>query len=139
MAGTDIATGVTTAHGDTVLPTDASMNPGVAPVGFIQPGQLEGPTIPGRDCQGEYAATMAAAEAECHAALPAGMAAENQRRHFYEQDIAPQAADYGIEMQLPPPRDDSLPPMAALDGYPWEGLQPKPPEAGFYHAGNEPQ
>lgn len=88
-------------------------------------GQLTGPTIPARDAVGEYAAQMAAAEADCRAAQSAGMAAETGRRTSYAADMAPLGASYGDEMALPDVPANTVPP-ASSDLYPWQGDEPVP-------------
>jgi hypothetical protein len=90
-----------------VLPLDASQSPGVAPPTMIQPGALTGPTYDGRDTQGEYAETMAAALAECQSAMSSGMSDENSRRDHYNRDIQPLSADYGDLMDLPRVPEDA--------------------------------
>ena len=93
-----IATGEAESH-PTPLPYNPQ--PPVAPPTPIVPGQLSGPTVPARDCAGEYAAQMAAQTADWAAAQAAGHAAETGRRTGYEADIRPLGASYGDEMILP--------------------------------------
>lgn len=99
--GTDIASGVSGPTPDPVHPIDASATPGVQAPTAIQPGQLTGPTYPGRDTAGEYAATMAAAGAECAAAMGPGMAAEDGRRDHYQRQILPLGNTYGDLVDFP--------------------------------------
>jgi hypothetical protein len=134
-----IETGAAEDHPGTgahTLPLDQAASPGVAPFGYIQPGQLSGPTIPGRDVQGEYAATQAAALAECSAAQDRGMSAEQDRRGRYGAAILPQGGDYGEQLDIPVVPDNAVPP-AMSDLYPYPGLEPTP--AGVPYGGDEPR
>ena len=135
--GLDIATGAVSPTPDPVHGIDASASPGVQRPGLIQPGQLDGPTEAGRDMTAEYRATMAAAEAECQAALAPGMAAEDGRRDGYQRQILPAGGSYGDLVDLPPVPDNAVPP-AMSDLYPWGGLEPTPASAGYFHGGDEP-
>ena len=116
----DIATG--TAQDHRVL--QSSSIPATARPTEVVPGQLSGPTIPARDTVGEYAAQMAAAEADCRAAQSAGMAATG-RRTSYAADMMPLGASYGYEMTLPLVPANAVPP-ASSDLYPWQGDEPVP-------------
>jgi hypothetical protein len=135
----NIADGTPESHpgsGATPLPYDPALSPGVGPPTAIQPGQLTGPTIPGRDTTGEYQSFMAEQEADCRAAQATGQNARNAMLAHYAQDILPVGAAYGDPMVLPPVPDNAVPP-AMSDLYPWAGLEPTPAGAPYYH-GNEP-
>ena len=93
-----IATGASESH-EATLPLDASATPGVVPPTRGFPGTPE--QLPARDLTGERLADLGASEAECGAAQTAGLAADAARRTFYEGDIKPLAAEYGLEMALP--------------------------------------
>ena len=57
-----------------------------------------------------YPAQVAGAEADCRAAMSAGMAAEHDRRTGYAADILPQGSAYGDQMAVSsPPLDPGLP------------------------------
>jgi hypothetical protein len=96
----DIASGRPESH-PTPLPIDASATPGVQRPGFIQPGQLSGPTYPARDTTGEFQEQRVAGEADCRTAQAAGMAAEDRRRQHYAADVLPLGASYGDAMIFP--------------------------------------
>jgi hypothetical protein len=117
-----IATGQPEDH-PTPLPLDASTSPGVAPPTAIVAGQLSGPTVPAGVFP--YQDRVAGPEADIRNAQLAGQAAEHDRRSFYEQDIAPLGASYGIEMNLPDVPANAVPP-AMSDLYPYSGDEPTP-------------
>lgn len=136
----EIATGHPEDHpgsGATPLPLDASMSPGVQAPTAIQPGQLDGPTWPGRDVRGEYREQMAAPLAECEAAMGAGMAAETDRRARYAAGILPTGAAYGDTMTL---AGGSLDPGAGTGETQPAGYFYDPPRLGApeTYTGNEP-
>lgn len=87
--GLDVATGSRSQAPDGLQPLDASGLPGVAPPTEIVPGQLSGPTVPARDTVGEYAAPLAASEADIRAAQATGQDARNAMLAHYHQDILP--------------------------------------------------
>lgn len=109
MAGLDIATGQLTDHGNVVQPLDpsASASPGVQAVTLREPSPTPGQQGPTMDTAGMYQAQTAADTAALTAAQGAGMSAETRRRDFYEQDIQPLGAAYGITMDLPPGYPDA--------------------------------
>ena len=93
----EISTGAREDH-PTPLPYDAALSPALA-----QPT----PVASGAPVQGAVLDTTAMnleqqrqGEADVAAAMHAGMAAENDRRHHYGQDILPQGAAYGDAMDL---------------------------------------
>jgi hypothetical protein len=77
------------------------------------------------DTVGMFQSQAAAGTADVAAAMASGMSADADRRAFYEADIKPLGAEYGMEMNLDgllP--DNSLPPAS---------------EPGLYgNAGDEP-
>jgi hypothetical protein len=131
----DIATGQPESH-PTVLPADPSASPGVArpPVTAGQQSPADqGGVFDGAGFQQDR---LTAYESDWHSAQAAGMAAETGRRTFYEQDIRPQGASYGIEMQLPDVPSAALPPAQGF-GYPWPGDEPVPAPEGLPAYGHQ--
>ncbi len=101
MAGLDIPTGVTTSHGDTVQPLDASATPGVQQPTAIQPGGLSGPTYPGVTTV--YADQVAADEAACTTAMHQGMDARTGMVGGYERELLPLGSSpYQIDVPTVP-------------------------------------
>jgi hypothetical protein len=125
-----------------VLPVDEAGNPGVAPPTAIASPVSSDRLAPGNqggvfDTAGDQSSRLGGYEDDCRAAQQAGMTARDSMLGQYQGQALPLGGHIGDAMNVPPARDDSLPPQAAVDGYPWEGDQPKPPEVGFYH-GNQP-
>ncbi len=94
----DIATGQAQSH-PSVLSLDSSHSPAVAPP--VQVASGGGTQMGAADTTGMFQSQAAAGTADCAAAQGAGMSADAARRQFYEQDIAPMGAEYGITMDLP--------------------------------------
>jgi hypothetical protein len=121
----DIATGTPEDH-PTPLPLDASMSPGVQrptqTAGLMTPADQ----TPAFDAAAVQAARLGGYEADCRGAQASGMAAENQRRDFYQHDMVPAGpAEYGITMTLPDVPANMVPP-AMSDLHPWSGDKPVP-------------
>jgi hypothetical protein len=114
-----ISTGTPEDH-PTPLPLDASATPAVqAPTRSWPSGTEQGGV---RDLAGERLSQLADSAAQIAAAQSAGMNADADRRTFYEADIKPLAAGYGMEMTLPPvPEQITAPPNSNLYG---QGDQP---------------
>jgi hypothetical protein len=107
MAGTDIPTGVTTAHGDVVVTLHDG--PGItatAAVTQVVPNlpdnrfdpAAQGDVMPTTAMFGEQAA---AGTADCAAAMSLGMDARTSMLAHYESDILPAGAAYGDLMDFP--------------------------------------
>ena len=114
-----IETGAAEDH-PTLLPLDASMTPGVAPV-----TQTAG-SAPGQggvmDTTGMYQAQTAEAEAEVRAAQLAGQAAEDDRRSRYQAQALPVGGSIGDAMDLPPVPANAV----TAESYPKDGDEPIP-------------
>jgi hypothetical protein len=119
----DIATGRPEDH-PTPLPYDAGLSPGVAPPTQAFPATPGGSTTgAGMDTTGMFGQQRQAGEADVAAAQAAGMAAELDRRAGYHEDMLPQGADYGDQLDLPVVPDNAVP--AAMSGlYPYQGDEP---------------
>jgi hypothetical protein len=134
-----IATGTPEDH-PTPLPLDSSASPGVQQPTAIQPGQLSGPTIPALDTVAMNLEQQRQGEADCAAAMTAGMTADQERRAFYEADIKPLGSNYGIGMTLPPsPLDPGVGSLGSGEALPTAAFY-DPPRGGSpeTYTGNEP-
>lgn len=149
MAGTRIETGDWTPHdttgaaGNVLHPLDpsAAASPGVQDPTAIATAPLP-PTMPAMDYAGFFAAVQGDALAECEAAMPRGMLAEDDRRAGYQAQILPLGNAYGEQMTVPVVPEDAVAPAGGFL-YPEGGLQPTPTQAGEAgpfpgYAGDEP-
>jgi hypothetical protein len=128
MMGLHVETGQLTPAPDPVQPYDPGESPATAPPTAVT-GQLSGPTVPARDTQGEYAAPLAASEADIRAAQVAGQDARNAMLAHYSQDM-PQGSSYGDEMAIPDVPANAVP-SEGSDLYPFSGTEPTPASAGM--------
>ena len=74
--------------------------------------------------------------------MSAGTTAEHDRRAFYEADIQPLGADYGITMTLPPsPLDPGVGSLGTTDpsGSFYDPPREGAPETYLSNTGNQPQ
>ena len=108
MAGTDIASGVLTPHGDVVQPLDPSQSPGVQAPTAIAPNADAREQGGVMDTTGMFQAQMAAGEADCAAAQAYSMQVRNGMLAHYEAGVLPLGSPAIDQMDLPPVPEDSL-------------------------------
>jgi|ERR1017187_10406853 hypothetical protein len=128
----DIATG-TYSEAPSVLPLDPSpATAGVTPVAAAPSPADQTPVMP-------YAAMFAEqrqqGEADCAAAMSAGMAAELDRRSGYQAQALPLGSHIGDDLVLPAVPTNAVPP-AMSDLYPWSGQEPTPADAPGVYGGS---
>lgn len=151
MAGTDIATGVTTPHDPGVLPLQdtGSGIDAVAAVTPVTPGLPSNRFDPAAqggvfETAGDQRDRYTAMEAGARAGQAAGQAAENDRRNHYQAQALPLGGRIGDGMTMPPsPLDPGVGSLGSGQTDPSGSFYTPPrggaPETYLATTGNEPK